>query len=102
VIQGLVALFGNGGRLVAALAAAVALAAGIVSTAPALLLDVAGFLPTAAASTAVSAVVSGTGSAGGAVFTLVLWGLFGFVLSVVGVLRRRTVSVRQLSGLATS
>jgi len=99
VIQGLVALFGNAGRLVAAVAAAVALAAGLISTAPAFLLSLAGFLPTSAASTAISAVISGTPGAGGAVMALVVWAVFGFALSAAAVIRRRSVSVRQLAAL---
>ena len=99
VIQGLVALFGNAGRLVAAVAAAVALAAGLISTAPAFLLSLAGFLPTSAASTAISAVISGTPGAGGALMALVVWALFGFALSAAAVIRRRSVSVRQLAAL---
>ena len=99
VIQGLVALFGNAGRLVAAVAAAVALAAGLISTAPAFLLSLAGFLPTSAASTAISEVISGTPGAGGALMALVVWALFGFALSAAAVIRRRSVSVRQLAAL---
>ena len=99
VIQGLVALFGNAGRLVAAVAAAVALAAGLISTAPAFLLSLAGFLPTSAASTAISAVISGTPGAGGALMALMVWALFGFALSAAAVIRRRSVSVRQLAAL---
>ncbi|WP_440708093.1 YhgE/Pip family protein [Herbiconiux sp. YIM B11900] len=99
VVQGVVALFGNVGRLLAALAAGVALAAGLISTAPALLLGLADLLPTAAASTAVSAIVTGSDGAGAAIGTLVVWGLIGFALSTIAVLRRRTVAVRQLSAL---
>lgn len=99
VVQGVVALFGNVGRLLAALAAGVTLASGLISTAPALLLGLADLLPTAAASTAVSAIVTGSDGAGAAIGTLVIWGLVGFALSAIAVLRRRTVAVRQLTSL---
>jgi len=102
VVQGVVAVLRNAGRLVIALVAAIALAAGIISTAPALLLDLAGVLPTAAASSALGAIESGATGVGSAIGSLVLWGLIGFVLSTVAVVSRRTVTARQLSALSPS
>lgn len=102
VVQGLVALFGNAGKFVAAISGGVALAAGLISTAPAVLLDVAGVLPTAPASSAFTAIVTGSGAVGGSITLLVVWGLFGLALSTVAVLRRRTVRVRELGALALS
>ena len=99
VVQGVVALFSNAGRLVIALVAAVALAAGIVSTAPALLLDLAALLPTAPASAALGAAATGSGY-GSSIALLVFWAIAGFALALAAVLRQRAVSVRQLKNLA--
>lgn len=98
IVQGVVALFGTAGRLVVALAAGLALAASLISTAPALLLGLADLLPTSAAATAVAGIVTGTG-VGSSIGVLIVWGVIGFALSAVSVMRTRTVSVRQLSAL---
>ncbi len=102
VIQGVVALLGNAGKFLAAIAGGVTLAAGLISTAPGLLLGVANVLPTSPATSAFTAIVTGSGTIGGSIVLLVLWGLVGFALSTVAVLRRRTVLVRQLGALALS
>ena len=99
VVQGIVAVLGNGGRLLVALMAVVVLAAGLISTAPVILTDLAALLPLDAASRAVSAIITGSGSVGSAIGSLVLWGLIGFALSTAAVISRRTVRVRQLSAL---
>ena len=99
VVQGIVAVLGNGGRLLVALMAVVVLAAGLISTAPVVLTDLAALLPLDAASRAVSAIITGSGSVGSAIGSLVLWGLIGFALSTAAVISRRTVRVRQLSAL---
>jgi len=99
VVQGIVAVLGNGGRLLVALMAVVVLAAGLISTAPVILTDLAALLPLDAASRAVSAIITGSGSVGAAIGSLVLWGLIGFALSTAAVISRRTVRVRHLSAL---
>jgi len=99
VVQGIVAILGNGGRLLAALMAVVVLAAGLISTSPALLTDLAELLPISAASTAASAIISGSGSLGSSLGSLVLWGLIGFALSTAAVISRRTVRVKHLTAL---
>ena len=99
VVQGIVAVLGNGGRLLVALMAVVVLAAGLISTAPVVLTDLAALLPLDTASRAVSAIITGSGSVGSAIGSLVLWGLIGFALSTAAVISRRTVRVRQLSAL---
>ena len=99
VVQGIVAILGNGGRLLAALMAVVVLAAGLISTSPALLTDLAELLPISAASTAASAIISGSGSLGSSIGSLVLWGLIGFALSTAAVISRRTVRVKHLTAL---
>lgn len=99
VVQGVVALMRSAGRLVIALVAAVALAAGIISTAPGALLDVAGLLPTSPASVALSAVTTDVAGVGSSIAVLVFWGLIGFALSTAAILRKRAVSVRQVAEL---
>ena len=96
VNQGLVALLGGIGRFLAMVAAVIALGAGIISTVPGLFDDVLGFLPLSAAQNALSGVVEGTDGTAGAVVGLVIWLLFGLLLTVAAIARRRVVSVRAL------
>lgn len=96
VNQGLVALLGGVGRFLSMVAAVIALGAGIISTVPGLFTDVLGFLPLSAAQNALSGVVEGTEGTAGAVVGLVVWLLFGLLLTVVAIARRRVTSVRAL------
>ncbi|MWV59105.1 YhgE/Pip domain-containing protein [Rathayibacter sp. VKM Ac-2754] len=96
VNQGLVALLGGTGRFIAMLAAVIGLGAGIISTVPGVFDDALGFLPLSAAQTALSGVVEGSGGVGGSVVGLVIWLLFGLLLTVAAIARRRVVSVRAL------
>lgn len=99
IVQGVVAVLGNGGRLLVAIAGVVALSGGLISTAPTLVLGLADVIPTAAASSAIGAIITGSGSPGGSIMVLVLWGVIGFALSTLAVVRRRSVSVPQLGTL---
>ncbi|MGA9276067.1 MAG: hypothetical protein WBV89_03880, partial [Ilumatobacter sp.] len=85
---GLAALFGGAGRMLAAVIASVVLAVGVVSTAPSGLETLAALMPTAPAGTLLRAAI-GLGSGWGALFALLLWGVFGFVLVVAGTGMRR-------------
>lgn len=96
VNQGLVALFGGIGRFVSMLAAVIGLGAGIISTVPTVFDDALGFLPLSAAQDALAGVVEGTGGVGGAVVALVVWLVFGLLLTVAAIARRRVTSVREL------
>lgn len=96
VNQGLVALLGGTGRFIAMLAAVIGLGAGIISTVPGVFDDALGFLPLSAAQTALSGVVEGSGGVGGSVVGLVLWLLFGLLLTVAAIARRRVTTVRAL------
>ncbi|AZZ56744.1 YhgE/Pip domain-containing protein [Rathayibacter iranicus] len=96
VNQGLVALLGGVGRFLSMVAAVIALGAGIISTVPGLFTDVLGFLPLSAAQNVLSGVVEGTEGTAGAVVGLVVWLLFGLLLTVVAIARRRVTSVRAL------
>ncbi|KZX19720.1 ABC-2 family transporter protein [Rathayibacter tanaceti] len=96
VNQGLVALLGGIGRFLSMVAAVIGLGAGIISTVPGLFDDVLGFLPLSAAQNALSGVVEGTEGTAGAVVGLVIWLLFGLLLTVAAIARRRVTSVRSL------
>ncbi|KQQ06259.1 MULTISPECIES: YhgE/Pip domain-containing protein [unclassified Rathayibacter] len=96
VNQGLVALLGGTGRFIAMLAAVIGLGAGIISTVPGVFDDALGFLPLSAAQTALSGVVEGSGGVGGSVVGLVLWLVFGLLLTVAAIARRRVTTVRAL------
>jgi putative membrane protein len=77
-------------------AAVIGLGAGIISTVPGLFVDTFGFLPLAAAQNALAGVVEGTGGVAGAVVGLVVWLLFGLLLTVAAIARKRVTSVRAL------
>ncbi|PPI68132.1 hypothetical protein C5E12_12085 [Rathayibacter rathayi] len=96
VNQGLVTLLGGIGRFLSMVAAVIGLGAGIISTVPGLFDDVLGFLPLSAAQNALSGVVEGTEGTAGAVVGLVIWLLFGLLLTVTAIARHRVVSVRAL------
>ncbi|MBF4460941.1 MULTISPECIES: YhgE/Pip domain-containing protein [unclassified Rathayibacter] len=96
VNQGLVALLGGVGRFISMVAAVIGLGAGIISTAPGVFDTALDVLPLSAAQNALAGVVEGTGGTGGAVVGLVLWLLFGLLLTVVAIARRRVTSLRAL------
>ena len=91
VNQGLAGLLGGVGRFIAMLAAVVTLAAGFVSTVPAAFDSIVSLLPLGAALDSLGAIVNGEGSAAAGIVALVLWLVFGLVLSIFGVARRRSV-----------
>lgn len=88
VVQGLSALLGGVGRFVAFALLVVAFAAGIVSTAPPLLVAVGDASPIGSALGGFQAIATG-GSAGGAMLLLLLWGLGGLALTAFAVARAR-------------
>ncbi|QHF22542.1 hypothetical protein GTU73_00005, partial [Rathayibacter sp. VKM Ac-2804] len=97
VNQGLVALLGGLGRFVSMVAAVIGLGAGIISTVPGVFDDALGFLPLSAAQNALAGVVEGTGGVAAAVVGLLIWLLFGLLLTVAAIARRRVTSVRALT-----
>ena len=97
VNQGLVALLGGLGRFVSMVAAVIGLGAGIISTVPGVFDDALAFLPLSAAQNALAGVVEGTGGVAAAVVGLLIWLLFGLLLTVAAIARRRVTSVRALS-----
>lgn len=96
VNQALVAVFGGLGRWIAAVIGVTAVATGIVSTVPAWLDGLAGFLPTAPASVAL---IGETGM-GSAVVGVLVWGVLAFLATTLAVVRRRTTSAKAV--LATA
>lgn len=96
VHQALVAVFGGGGRWIAALVGAVAIATGIVSTLPGWLAQVSGALPTAPAYRALLGAVTDAGGTGGAVVALAVWAVLAFVVTTIAVARRRTLPAKAL------
>lgn len=100
VVQGMTALLGGVGRFLVVVAAVLTLATSLISSAPPLLVTVADILPTASAATGVLHVITGTDGVGGAVVSLILWGLLGLLLTTAAIARRRTVGARGLQGLA--
>ncbi|NQX14128.1 YhgE/Pip domain-containing protein [Microbacteriaceae bacterium VKM Ac-2855] len=102
VNQGLVALLGGIGRFISMIIVVFSLGAGIISTAPTVFDDVLDFVPLSTALDGMQAIVNGTDGAAGAAFVLVLWALFGLVLTVIAIARRRTLTVAQLSRLGAT
>ena len=96
VNQALVAVFGGVGRWIAALIGVIAVATGIISTIPGWLADVAAFLPTAPAATA----LIGETGVGAAVVGVLVWAVLAFVATTLAVVRRRTTSAKAV--LATA
>jgi len=97
--QGLAAAFGAIGRIVAALIAIIALAAGLASTVPPVISQIAGALPTAAATALLRAAL--TADASGvipAVIGLGLTAVAGLALVIAGVAARRRVRVDAAAG----
>ncbi len=93
VNQGLVAAFGGFGRLVSMIITVLALAAGIVSTVPPVYDQVLAVLPLTTALNGMRAVVEGTGGVGSSVSGLIGWLILGCALTLVAVLRERSLGV---------
>lgn len=72
------------------------LAAGIVSTVPPIYDTVLSALPLTTAIEGMRAIDAGTAGAGSSVAGLIAWLLFGFVLTLLAVLRERSVKVSSL------
>lgn len=93
--QGLVAVFGAVGRLLAVVVALVAFGVGLTSTAPTVLANIAGLLPTASGVAALQKGVgigdTGLGAVAGVLIALVAWGVAGLLLVWAGTAARRGV-----------
>ncbi|GAB3394579.1 hypothetical protein GCM10027568_25440 [Humibacter soli] len=95
VNQGLVAVLGAFGRLLAVLIGVVALAVGVSSTVPAGLVSIASVLPTSPALAALRGAVTGEPAlAIQACVLVVLWGVIGVALVLAGVVARRRLRLR--------
>lgn len=96
VHQALVAVFGGVGRWIAATVGVLAIASGIVSTVPGVLLGAADMLPTAPAYHGLVAALTDAGGLGAAVSGLAVWSLLALVATTIAISRRRGVPVREL------
>lgn len=96
VNQALAAGLGQVGRGLSLLIAVLVIAAGVVSTAPAALRGLAGFLPVGAAEDALAAVTAGSGGLATACVALIFWALAGLAATTFAVARSRTVRARGL------
>lgn len=96
VNQALVAAFGGAGRWVAAIIGVLAVATGIVSTVPGVLSELAGLMPTSPAYNGMLSALTSTDGIGAALVGLVIWAVIGFIVTVVAVTRRRSVTSRSL------
>lgn len=97
VNQGLVAVFGGVGRFIAVLVAVVGLAGAVVSTVPALVVDLFTASPLSAALHGLQGVVTGESGAGTAAAALVVWTVVGVAAATAAVGRRRVVPAGQLA-----
>ncbi|MBO1902660.1 YhgE/Pip domain-containing protein [Leucobacter weissii] len=89
VNQGLSALLGGFGRFLSFVLLVVAFAIGVISTAPPVLQAIGDASPIGALFAGFQAVALGTGSAGGALAVLILWGLGGLLLTAFAIARDR-------------
>lgn len=96
VNQALVAVFGGAGRWIAALVGVFAVATGVVSTVPAVLLAIASVLPTAPGMTAGMAALTSSSGLGAGIAGLLMWALLAFGATVLAVMRRRSTSAKTL------
>lgn len=97
VNQGLVAVLGGVGRFVSVVIAVVGLATAVISTVPAVMIQLSGVLPLNAALEGLQGVVIGDGGVGGAIVLLLVWTLFGLALTMAAVARKRVVPAGQLA-----
>lgn len=96
VNQALVGVFGGAGRWISALIGVLALATGIVSTVPGVLTSVAGLMPTTPAYQAMLGALTDAGGIGAGLAGMIIWAGLAFVVTVLAVVRRRTISTRVL------
>jgi len=96
VNHGLVALLGGIGRFISMLVVVITLASGIVSTVPAFFNSAMQLLPTSTAITAFRGVVESSDDVWRGIGGLLLWTVFGFVLALIAVARKRIVRIAQL------
>jgi len=97
VNQALAAALGHLGRGVSLLMAVLIIATGVVSTVPGVLAGLAGFLPVGPAIVGLGRLTDpGTGSAGLAIASVVLWGIAGLAVTMLMVTRQRTVRIGDL------
>lgn len=96
VNQALVAAFNGTGRFVSMLTALVVVANGFIAAVPALLTQVSAALPVGPATNALRAILSGTGSTGGAIALLAIWAVSGLAVTCLAIERQRTVSASRL------
>ncbi|MFC8796369.1 hypothetical protein ACFT2C_01430 [Promicromonospora sp. NPDC057138] len=95
--QALAAALGHVGRGVSLLIAVLVIATGVVSTVPAVLEGLSAFLPVGPATVGLGRLVEpGTGSAGMAIASVVLWGIAGLAVTTIMVARQRTVRIGDL------
>ena len=95
--QALAAALGHVGRGVSLLIAVLVIATGVVSTVPPVLEGLSAFLPVGPATVGLGRLVEpGTGSAGMAIASMVLWAIAGLAVTTIMVARRRTVRVGDL------
>ena len=97
VNQGLTALLGGIGRFISMLVVVITLASGIISTVPGFFDASVTWLPTSAAITAMQGVIDGTSGVWRGLGALVLWAVLGLGMTVVAVVRRRTVRLSELA-----
>ncbi|GAA1915946.1 hypothetical protein GCM10009775_05520 [Microbacterium aoyamense] len=96
VNQALVAVFSGAGRWIAALIGVLAIATGVVSTAPGALAGIAGLMPTAPAYHGMVAALTSAGGYGVAITGMLIWAALAFTATILAVARRRTTSARAL------
>lgn len=96
VNQALVGVFGGAGRWISALIGVLAVATGVVSTVPGVLTSVSGLMPTTPAYQAMLGALTDAGGIGAGVTGMIVWAALAFVVTVLAVVRRRTVSTRSL------
>lgn len=96
VNQTLVAVFGGAGRWIGALIGVLAVATGIVSTAPEVLTAIAGLLPTAPAYHSMVGALTASGGVGAGVAGMLIWTALACAATTLAVARRRTTSARAL------
>lgn len=96
VNQALVAVFGGTGRWIAALIGVLAVATGIVSTVPGVLLAIDGLMPTSPAYNAMLGALTGSGGVGAGIAGLAIWAGLGLVATILAIATKRTTSARAI------
>lgn len=96
VHQALVAALGGAGRWIAAGVGALAVATGIVSTVPGMLISVANVLPTSSAYSALLGALTSAGGVGAGVMGMLVWALIALLVTTLVVAQRRKTSARSV------